>query len=148
MRRRSFAVEPPDVQQNRHQEDECRLGHPPRYDIIASGQSGGHLAVQVKAINGFNWQFDIRKYVDAHMHEDGEHQVPGGAATGAISGPDVRSGAAQRDGERPLLGALLEGASGCFGTRLRGVSFEVWRQKTKETGFLPHCARKHGYRLI
>jgi len=35
------------------------------------------LAVQVKAINGFNWQFDIRKYVDAHMHEDGEHQVLG-----------------------------------------------------------------------
>ena len=35
------------------------------------------MAVQVKAINGFNWQFDIRKYVDAHMHEDGEHQVLG-----------------------------------------------------------------------
>jgi hypothetical protein len=33
--------------------------------------------MQVKAINGFNWQFDIRKYVDAHMHEDGEHQVLG-----------------------------------------------------------------------
>jgi hypothetical protein len=52
-------------------------GNVPHYDIIASGQSGGHLAVQVKAINGFNWQFDIRKYVDAHMHEDGEHQVLG-----------------------------------------------------------------------
>ena len=35
------------------------------------------MAMQVKAINGFNWQFDIRKYVDAHMHEDGEHQVLG-----------------------------------------------------------------------
>jgi hypothetical protein len=42
-------------------------GNVPHYDIIASGQAGGHVAVQVKAINGLTWQFDIRKFVDAHM---------------------------------------------------------------------------------
>jgi hypothetical protein len=30
-------------------------GNVPHYDIIASGQSGGHVAVQVKAINGHAW---------------------------------------------------------------------------------------------
>jgi hypothetical protein len=52
-------------------------GNVPHYDIIASGQSGGHVAVQVKAINGHAWQFDIRKFMDAHMDEDGKHQILG-----------------------------------------------------------------------
>jgi hypothetical protein len=63
----------------------CRLGllatpfagNVPHYDIIASGQSGGHVAVQVKAINGHAWQFDIRKFLDAHMDEDGKRQILG-----------------------------------------------------------------------
>jgi hypothetical protein len=42
-------------------------GNVPHYDIIASGQSGGHVAVQVKAINGLTWQFDIRKFVDVQL---------------------------------------------------------------------------------
>jgi hypothetical protein len=52
-------------------------GNVPHYDIIASGQSGGHLAVQVKAINGFNWQFDIRKFADVRLSSDGKQQVGG-----------------------------------------------------------------------
>src|SRR5208282_1206028 len=52
-------------------------GNVPHYDIIASGQSGGHVAVQVKAINGHAWQFDIRKFLDAHMDEDGRRQILG-----------------------------------------------------------------------
>jgi hypothetical protein len=32
-------------------------GNVPHYDMIASGQFGGHVAVQVKAINGLTWQF-------------------------------------------------------------------------------------------
>jgi hypothetical protein len=70
----------------------CRLnllatpfaGNVPHYDIIASGQFGGHLAVQVKAINGLTWQFDITKFADVQMCndkgepcEDGKHQVIG-----------------------------------------------------------------------
>jgi hypothetical protein len=59
----------------------CRLnllatpfaGNVPHYDIIASGQSGGHLAVQVKAINGFNWQFDIRKFAEVHLSKPKQH---------------------------------------------------------------------------
>lgn len=50
-------------------------GNVPHYDIIASGQSGGHVAVQVKAINRLNWQFDIRKFADVRL--DGEHQDVG-----------------------------------------------------------------------
>ena len=63
----------------------CRLnllatpfaGNVPHYDIIASGQSGGHLAVQVKATNGITWQFDIRKYADVYLDSDGQHQKVG-----------------------------------------------------------------------
>jgi len=52
-------------------------GNVPHYDIIASGQGGGHVAVQVKAINGHAWQFDVRKFLDVHMDEDGKRQVLG-----------------------------------------------------------------------
>lgn len=49
-------------------------GNVPHYDIIASGQAGGHVPVQVKAINGLTtWQFDIRKFVDVQM--DGKRQI-------------------------------------------------------------------------
>ena len=50
-------------------------GNVPHYDIIASGQGGGHVAIQVKAINGHAWQFDVRKYLDVHM--EGERQILG-----------------------------------------------------------------------
>jgi hypothetical protein len=52
-------------------------GNVPHYDIIASGQSGGHVAVQVKAINGHTWQFDVQKFVEVHMDEDGKRQILG-----------------------------------------------------------------------
>ncbi|MFB3915762.1 MAG: hypothetical protein ACE14M_03475 [Terriglobales bacterium] len=51
-------------------------GNVPHYDVIASGQSGGHVAVQVKAINGSGWQFDISKYADVRLTE-GDKQVVG-----------------------------------------------------------------------
>jgi hypothetical protein len=50
-------------------------GNVPHYDIIASGQSGGHVLVQVKAINGLTWQFDIRQFLDVEVAEDGKHQI-------------------------------------------------------------------------
>jgi hypothetical protein len=52
-------------------------GNVPHYDIIASGQRGGHVAVQVKAINGETWQFDIRKFLDVQMDVDGKRQILG-----------------------------------------------------------------------
>jgi hypothetical protein len=53
-------------------------GNVPYYDIIASGKSGGHVAVQVKAIDKSKWwQFDIRKYLDVHMAVDDKHQEIG-----------------------------------------------------------------------
>ena len=50
-------------------------GNVPHYDIIASGQFGGHLAIQVKAVNGATWQFDISSFVEIRM--DGPRQVMG-----------------------------------------------------------------------
>lgn len=47
-------------------------GNVPHYDIIASGERGGHLAVQVKTINGPNWQFNIRQFVDVQL--DGQRR--------------------------------------------------------------------------
>ena len=35
------------------------------------------MAIQVKAINGHAWQFDVQKFLDVHMHEDGKHQILG-----------------------------------------------------------------------
>jgi hypothetical protein len=52
-------------------------GNVPHYDVIASGQRGGHVAVQVKAINGKTWQFDIQKFSDVQMADDGKHQILG-----------------------------------------------------------------------
>ena len=50
-------------------------GNVPHYDIIASGEHGGHLAVQVKTVNGGNWQFSINKFVE--VRRDGDRQVLG-----------------------------------------------------------------------
>ena len=50
-------------------------GNVPHYDIIASGERGGHLAVQVKTINGPNWQFSIRQFLDVRL--DGQRQIIG-----------------------------------------------------------------------
>ena len=62
-------------------------GNVPHYDIIASGEEGGHLAVQVKTINGLNWQFsNIRRFVDVKF--DGQRQVLGDLAPEPY--PDLR----------------------------------------------------------
>lgn len=50
-------------------------GDVPHYDIIASGPRGGHLVVQVKTINGPNWQFNIRQFLDVRL--EGQRQVLG-----------------------------------------------------------------------
>lgn len=42
-------------------------GNVPHYDIIASNATGGHQAIQVKAILGGAWQFDIRTFVDVEL---------------------------------------------------------------------------------
>ena len=50
-------------------------GNVPHYDIIASGQNGGHIVVQVKAINGMTWQFDIRHFMTVELRRN--RQIPG-----------------------------------------------------------------------
>ena len=54
-------------------------GNVPHYDIVASGQRGGHVAIQVKAINGGSWQFDVRRFMQITIEEtpQGVRQVPG-----------------------------------------------------------------------
>lgn len=52
-------------------------GNVPHYDIIASNSTptGGHQAIQVKAILSNAWQFDIRDFVDVKL--DGKRQILG-----------------------------------------------------------------------
>ena len=50
-------------------------GNVPHYDIIASNSTGGHQAIQVKAILSNSWQFDIREFVDVQL--DGKRQIVG-----------------------------------------------------------------------
>jgi len=50
-------------------------GNVPHYDIIASDEFGGHLVIQVKAINKANWQFDVDKFVEVTMR--GDRQILG-----------------------------------------------------------------------
>ena len=50
-------------------------GNVPHYDIIASGEPGGYLPVQVKTIKGPNWQFSIRQFLDVRL--DGQRQILG-----------------------------------------------------------------------
>lgn len=50
-------------------------GNVPHYDIIASDELGGHVVIQVKAINKVNWQFNVRNFVEVTM--DGDRQILG-----------------------------------------------------------------------
>ena len=50
-------------------------GNVPHYDIIASNATGRHQAIQVKAILGHSWQFDIRTFVDVQL--EGKSQIMG-----------------------------------------------------------------------
>jgi hypothetical protein len=50
-------------------------GNVPHYDIIASGERGGHLAVQVKTIAGRTWQFAADRFVQVQF--EGDRQILG-----------------------------------------------------------------------
>jgi hypothetical protein len=51
-------------------------GNVPHYDIIASNPTGGHQAIQVKAISSdSSWQFDIRGFVNVQL--EGQRQIIG-----------------------------------------------------------------------
>lgn len=54
-------------------------GSVPDYDIIAADSVGRSVFVQVKAVNGGSWQFDIRRFVDVQL--DGKKQVMGARVT-------------------------------------------------------------------
>lgn len=51
-------------------------GNVPHYDIVASSEIGNHISIQVKTIQGKNWQFGrIDKYVNIRF--DWEKQIVG-----------------------------------------------------------------------
>lgn len=52
-------------------------GNVPHYDVIASGQAGGHVPIQVKAKAVGTWQLDIRDFVSVSLR--GRKQVLGRA---------------------------------------------------------------------
>ncbi len=50
-------------------------GNVPHYDILASDMKGSKVAIQVKSIRGYSWQFDARKFIN--IMKSGKRQVPG-----------------------------------------------------------------------
>jgi hypothetical protein len=50
-------------------------GNVPHYDVIASGPGGGHVPVQVKAVNGNTWQFNIGSFLEVEFQA--ERQILG-----------------------------------------------------------------------
>ena len=42
-------------------------GNVPHYDIIASGQHGGHVPIQVKTKTSGSWQLDIRSFANVRL---------------------------------------------------------------------------------
>jgi hypothetical protein len=50
-------------------------GNVPHYDIVAVDESGGHALVQVKAISGTSWQFNIDQF--ASISFNGKRQLIG-----------------------------------------------------------------------
>jgi len=50
-------------------------GNVPDYDIVATDSAFSSVLVQVKAVTGISWQFDIRRFVDVQL--DGQKQVIG-----------------------------------------------------------------------
>lgn len=49
-------------------------GNVPHYDIVASGQKGGHIPVQVKAKASGTWQLDIRNFAEVTL-SDGKQTI-------------------------------------------------------------------------
>lgn len=50
-------------------------GNTPDFDLIASDIKGCSVPVQVKAITGASWQFDVKRFVEVSL--DGDRQVLG-----------------------------------------------------------------------
>jgi len=50
-------------------------GNVPHLDILASNVDGQKIAVQVKAIRGGSWQFNIKTFVDATVLDDGKQKL-------------------------------------------------------------------------
>jgi hypothetical protein len=44
-------------------------GNVPEYDIVATDSACTSVLVQVKAVTGTSWQFDIRRFVDVRLNE-------------------------------------------------------------------------------
>src|SRR5215510_604171 len=44
-------------------------GSVPDYDIIATDSAFRSVPVQVKAVTGSSWQFDIRRFVNVHLND-------------------------------------------------------------------------------
>ena len=60
-------------------------GNVPDYDIVAADLYGNSMMIQVKAINGPSWQFNITSFLDIEM--DGKCQVVKGKKK--LNNPDL-----------------------------------------------------------
>ena len=82
-------------------------GNVPDYDIVATGSRGQTALVQVKAIAGPSWQFDIRTFTDvrytAGAQTMGQPTTPPAGARRWCAVTSVRRGPGHRDGRRGMI---------------------------------------------
>jgi hypothetical protein len=60
-------------------------GNVPLFDLLAADESGRSIALQVKAINGPSWQFDVKQFLNIDV-VDGVQHVRGKVA---LPSPDL-----------------------------------------------------------
>ena len=96
-------------------------GNVPAYDIVATGSRGQTALVQVKAIAGPSWQFDIRTFVDVRYTAGA--QTMGQPTSPASRRPHLRVRSTQQGRIRsgPLLRAPLAGTPARAHQRLPGL---------------------------
>ena len=48
-------------------------GNVPLFDLLAADQQGFTIPIQVKAINGISWQYDVKDFLEIEILEDFQH---------------------------------------------------------------------------
>ena len=124
-------------------------GNVPDYDIVATGGRGQTALVQVKAIAGPSWQFDIRTFTDvrytAGVQTMGQPTPP---PAGDLICVFVRLNKEGRIRSGPLLRAPLAGTPTRAHQRLPGLPGAPRRSASQAGRLLPHGAPGNVHRAL
>ena len=121
-------------------------GNVPAYDIVATGGRGQTALVQVKAIAGPSWQFDIRTFADVRCTAGA--QTMGPPTTLASWRPHLRARSTPTGRSGPLLRAPLAGTPARAHQRLPGLPGAPRRPSPTANRFLPHGLAGAGHQAV